>query len=105
MLQDEADAKQGVAPMQLDNVEPEEDWKSTGAVLTGKGPQGEETLYLLQQRGSMTRVVPKGGKRGTKGGGKGGKGEMQVERMGPNGTQKAVQDAAGLGIGPGNVKL
>ena len=51
--------------------------------MAGKGPQGEETLYLLQQRGSMTRVVPKGGKRGTKGGGKGGKAENAGGKNGP----------------------
>ena len=35
--------------------------------MVGKGPKGEDTLFLLQKRGSATRVVPKGGGRGAKG--------------------------------------
>ena len=50
MIQDDLDAKNGVAGMDIDEVMEEGEWKPTGQVLTGKGPQGEETLFMLQKQ-------------------------------------------------------
>ena len=66
LIQDDIDSKQGVGPMDVDNLE-EDDWKDTGETLTGKGPGGEDTLFILQRKGNMTRVRPKGRGKGTKG--------------------------------------
>ena len=60
LIQEEIDSKQGVGPMEIDNVEDDSEWQNTGQVLTGKGPDGEDTLFVLQRRGNMTRVRPKG---------------------------------------------
>ena len=60
MVQDEMDSKNGGSPMDLDRVEEEGEWEDTNRTLVGKGPQGEEILYMLQRRGSSTRVRPKG---------------------------------------------
>ena len=59
LIQDEIDSKQGGA-MDIDHVDDDEDWKNTGEVLTGKGANGEDTLFVLQRKGNMTRVRPKG---------------------------------------------
>ena len=58
--------------MDVDEVADEGEWKSTGQTLVGKGPQGEDQLFLLQRRGNALRVAPKGGKKGGIGGKKGG---------------------------------
>ena len=70
MIQDEFDAKNSNARMDIDQVEDNDDskWQSTGQVLTGKGPNGEETLFLLQRRGNATRIKPKGNGKGTRSG-------------------------------------
>ena len=83
MVQDDLDHKNGVSPMDIDNAEPEGEWVNTGQTLTGKGANGEDTIFLLQRRGSAMRVTPKG--KG-KGAGKGGGGGAQDQ--GPGGEPK-----------------
>ena len=63
MVQEEMDAKLGVGPMDIDHVydDQEGEWKAAGQVLSGRGAQGEEVLYMLQKRGNSTRIAPKGG--------------------------------------------
>ena len=61
--------------MELDNVEEDDEssWEATGQTFSGKGPGGEETLFMLQKRGAQFRVRPEGGgKGGRAGGGKAG---------------------------------
>ena len=45
--------------MEIDNLE-DEPWKDSGETFTGKGPDGEDTIFVLQRRGSQTRLRPKG---------------------------------------------
>ena len=80
--------------MDVDNLE-EEVWKDSSETFTGKGPQGEDTLFMLQKKGGAFRVTPKGGGRsaGKKGaasggapGGGGGKGE--TNKWDPNGCAR-----------------
>ena len=79
LIQDDIDQRQGVGPMEIDNVE-EEHWEDTGEVLSGKGPDGEETLFVLQRRGTMTRLRPKGNGKGSKAGGRPGGGPAQAQK-------------------------
>ena len=92
MVQDEVDAKNGVGGMDLDDVAEEEgDWTNTGEVLTGKGAQGEETLFMLQRKGNAFRVAPKGkGKGGGRAGGRAGKagGAKGENKWDPNGCAR-----------------
>ena len=61
MVQDELDHKAGTVPMDIDQCDDnDEEWKATGQTLVGKGPKGEDTLFLLQKRGNAFRVAPKG---------------------------------------------
>ena len=61
MIQDDIDERQGVGAMNVDNVEEQDGaWINTGTTLTGKGPDGEDTLFVLQRRGGATRIVPNG---------------------------------------------
>ena len=87
MIADDIDQKNGVSQMEVDDLGDEGEWKSTGQTLVGKGPQGEEQLFLLQRRGGALRVAPKGGK-GAKRikGRKGGKGDR--EHGGPGSDNK-----------------
>ena len=70
MIQDESDGKLGFGPMEVDHVDEDGDgaWTSTGQTFTGKGANGEETLFLLQKRGNNFRVAPKGKGKGKTGG-------------------------------------
>ena len=75
MIRDDADSRQGMSPMELDNIDDDQEgaWEATGQTFSGKGPSGEEMLFMLQKRGSQFRVKPKGGgKGGRAGGGKAG---------------------------------
>ena len=66
LSQDDLDAHEKTVPMNVDDLE-DEQWTDTGETLQGKGPNGEDTLFILQKRGSMMRVKPKGrGKRQSK---------------------------------------
>ena len=71
MIRDDADSRQGMSPMELDHVDEDDEssWEATGQTFSGKGPGGEETLFMLQKRGTQFRVKPKGGGRGGKAGG------------------------------------
>ena len=62
MVQDDFDAKhEGGNNMDVDNVESDGgEWEDTNQTLVGKGPEGEETLFMLQRRGGSMRVKPKG---------------------------------------------
>ena len=59
LIQDDIDSRQGMGQMSVDNIE-EEEWHDTGEVLPGKGANGEDALFVLQRRGNMTRIRPKG---------------------------------------------
>ena len=56
MIQDEADGRLGFGPMDVDHIDDDEEgtWTSTGQAFSGKGANGEETLFLLQKRGNLT---------------------------------------------------
>ena len=46
----------------IKNVDDDESaWEATGQTFSGKGPSGEEMLFMLQKRGTQFRVKPKGG--------------------------------------------
>ena len=79
MVQDDLDNKNGVGPMDIDVVEQEGEWVNTGQTLTGKGANGEDTIFLLQRRGSAMRVTPKGKGKGAR---KGGGGAQPIEIWG-----------------------
>ena len=68
MVQDDVDSRQGIGSMDVDNVDDDNDadWEDTGQTLSGKGPDGEDTLLVLQRRGSAMRVVPKGRGKGAR---------------------------------------
>ena len=48
--------------MDVDNVDDddEEGWEKTWQTITGKGPDGEDTLLVFQRRGTAMRVAQKG---------------------------------------------
>ena len=53
MVSDDNDSKNSPSPMDVDDLgDDEKGWTPTGQTLVGKGPQGEETLFLLQRRGN-----------------------------------------------------
>ena len=60
LIQDDIDSKQD-DKMDVDELADEEDqWKDTGETLSGKGPDGADTLFILQRKGGQMRVRPKG---------------------------------------------
>ena len=60
MLRDDVDNRQGT-PMDVDNIDDDDKpWEPTGQTLTGKDQNGEDSLFILQRKGSAFRVVPKG---------------------------------------------
>ena len=50
MIQDDIDTRQGIGAMDIDNVESDDEdgWEDTGQTLSGKGPGGEDALFILQ---------------------------------------------------------
>ena len=67
LIRDEVDNKNGVSPMDIDQLEVEgaaDTWETTNQTLIGKGPDGEDMVYSLQRKGmrcaSSKRVEEKG---------------------------------------------
>ena len=52
LIQDDIDSRNGVGPMEIDDLE-EEVWKDTSDTFTGKGPDGDDTVFVLQRRGNQ----------------------------------------------------
>merc|ERR1712026_612497 len=50
MVRDDVDARNGFGGMDLDDLGDEaEEWTNTGQTFSGKGPTGEDTLFMLQK--------------------------------------------------------
>ena len=98
LISDEFDAKQNGSQMDVDHVDDDDDekgWVSTGETMTGTGQDGEEVIYMLQKRGNITRIKPKGGGRGSRfrnnrkpPGGGGGKASSKGSKWDPRGCAR-----------------